>query len=380
MKRIILILITFLSSVSALYAGVLSADKTRGEWTLMVIPDTQGYAEDWSEEGYNYWKMERTFEWILSISDALNIKVVQSVGDMIESHNDTEWQRADKVEWYTYSAIANDGKGAFWTEDPDSEGSFELVQEDPAVVVEKDEHSSGSGNSVLRRVTIQTKQGVAVDEKYFYAISNTIIIKCDKETGKVIATWQANKKGKAYEHFFHLNSGTVVEGRLYCAHSRYGIDPNDCTVEIWNVENQGLTHEGTIRMPRNHGSLTWIDRHVDHSWWMCYAVYGKNKNKHTKLVKYQYRDKNFIEVKSWFFPEEVVANWGDMSCSGGSWGPDGYLYTTGHDHSRAYVLEVNKTNTGCWLFRTGYSMGSILEKSSALGYKQKQGHFSYIDS
>jgi hypothetical protein len=76
----------------------------------------------------------------------------------------------DKVEWYTYSAIAQGGKGAFWTRDPNSEGSFELVQADPIVVVENDEHASGSGNRVLRRVSIRTGQGVAVDEQYFYAM------------------------------------------------------------------------------------------------------------------------------------------------------------------------------------------------------------------
>lgn len=209
---------------------------------------------------------------------------------------------------------------------------------------QKESDVSGSANAVLQGVTIKTTQGVAVDEKYFYAISNTIIIKCDKERGRVTATWQANKKEKAYEHFYHLNSGTVVEGRLYCAHSRYGIDPNDCTVEIWDVQNENLRHEATIRMPRKHGSLTWIDRRSDHSWWMCYAVYGKNRNQNTKLVRYQYSDKKFIEVESWFFPRDVVAKWGEMSCSGGSWGADGYLYTTGHDHSEAYVLEVDKTN------------------------------------
>ena len=79
---------------------------------------------------------------------------------------------------------------------------------------QKDKPASGSGNIVLKRLTITTRQGVAVDEKFFYAISNTIIIKCDKETGRVIATWQADRKEKAYEHFMHLNSGTVIEGRL----------------------------------------------------------------------------------------------------------------------------------------------------------------------
>lgn len=211
-------------------------------------------------------------------------------------------------------------------------------------VAQKEGTRSGSGNSVLRKVTIRTDQGVAVDEKYFYAISNTTILKCDKQTRRIVATWQAYKEDKAYEHFLHMNSGTVVGGKLYCAHSRFSIDPNACTVEIWNVENQGLTHERTIPLPRKHGSLTWIDRHSD-SWWMCYAVYGKGKNRHTKLVRYQYRGGKFIELESWFFPKEVVANWEDMSCSGGSWGPDGYLYTTGHDHSRTYVLEIDDTNS-----------------------------------
>jgi len=283
----------------------------------MVIPDTQGYTEDWKEEGYNYWK---------------------------------------KLKWYTYSAIANDGKGAFWTRDPNSEGSFELVQADPVQVLEKAKHSPSSGNSVLRSVTIRTDQGVAVDEKYFYAISNTVILKCDKQTRKIIATWQANKEDKAYKHFLHMNSGTVVDEKLYCAHSRYSIDPNACTVEIWNVKNQSLTHERSIRMPRHHGSLTWLDRGPDLSWWMCYAVYGKHKNQQTKLVRYQYKDGKFMELENWYFPKEVVANWDNMSCSGGSWGPDGQLYTTGHDHSRAYVLKVDETNALRYV-RTEKDMG-----------------------
>jgi hypothetical protein len=29
-----------------------------------------------------------------------------------------------------------------------------------------------------------------------------------------------------------------------------------------------------------------------------------------------------------------------MSCSGGSWGPDGNLYVTGHDSTRVYVLQL----------------------------------------
>lgn len=204
--------------------------------------------------------------------------------------------------------------------------------------------SSNPKNVVLKTIPCKASQGVAVGEKYFYAISNTTITKHDKATGKLIASWQADKKKKAYEHFKHLNSGTVIGGRLYCAHSRYSIDPNANTVEIWHTEKKKLEHEETIHMPRKHGSFTWIDRHRDGSWWMCYAVYGGNKNSNTKLVKYQYENKKFIEVESWSFPKEVIAHWGSKSCSGGSWGPDGYLYATGHDHAQADVLEIDAMN------------------------------------
>ena len=189
---------------------------------------------------------------------------------------------------------------------------------------------------------IKVTQGVAVDEAFFYALSNTSIDKCDKQTGQVIATWKADKKIATQKHFKHLNSGMVIEDKLYAAHSRFPIAPNDCSVEVFDVTGEKLEHVQSIRMPSKHGSLTWVDRRDDDSWWMCYAVYGKANNQQTKLIKYRYDGADFSEVESYFFPAEVVAKWGSMSCSGGSWGPDGLLYTTGHDHAQAYVLEVDK--------------------------------------
>ena len=199
-------------------------------------------------------------------------------------------------------------------------------------------------NKVIRRIPSEANQGVAVDENYYYVISNINITKHNKITNELIATWQADTNNKTYEHFQHMNSGTVIDEKLYVAHSRYSSDPNFNTIEIWNVKNDLLEHEKTIPMPRKYGSLTWIDKHPDGSWWMCYAVYGESVNKNTKLVKYQYKNKKFIEAENWTFPKEVVDNWGDMSCSGGSWGADGNLYTTGHDHEKAFVLEIDKTD------------------------------------
>lgn len=226
----------------------------------------------------------------------------------------------------------------------------------PAGLAENEAASPSSGNLVLKNFPIKANQGVAVDEHWFYAISNTRITKCDKQSGKVVAEWEADRQQKAQAHFKHLNSGTVVGNLLYCAHSRFPLAPNDCTVEIFSVGEKSLEHKTSIAMPATHGSLTWIDRRSDNTWWMCFAVYGKDSNKKTKLVKYRLEDGTFIEEHSSFFPEEVVANWGTMSSSGGSWGPDGKLYVTGHDHAEAYVLEVGETG-GLHYIRTEKDLG-----------------------
>ncbi len=199
-------------------------------------------------------------------------------------------------------------------------------------------------NVLLKTFPVKASQGVAIDGKHFYAISNTRITKHSKETGAQVAVWEANFKDATQAHFKHMNSGTMIDGKLYCAHSRFPIAPNDNTVEIFSIDGDSLKHESTIHLPAEHGSLTWIDKRNDGSWWMCYAVYGKTDNQKTKLVKYDYENGKFTEKQNWFFPKEVVATWGIMSCSGGSWGPDGNLYVTAHDGAEVYVLEMDSTD------------------------------------
>jgi hypothetical protein len=206
------------------------------------------------------------------------------------------------------------------------------------------EFNSGSKNEVIIKIPTEANQGVAVDKNYYYAISNIRITKHEKATGKLVAAWEADLNNPAFNHFKHMNSGTVIDGKLYVAHSRYSVDPNDNSIEIFNVKNELLEHKKTIRMPRKYGSLTWIDKRLDGSWWMCFAVYGEGVNKNTRLVKYDYQNTKFVEEKSWFFPMQAIANWGDMSCSGGSWGADGLLYTTGHDHAKAFVLTFDESD------------------------------------
>ena len=96
MKRNLILLIVITSGIfqtDASGQNTFAVDKTRGEWTLFVIPDTQGYTEDWREEGYYYEEMVETFKWLLRISDTMNVQVIQSVGDMVENNNDLEWKR-----------------------------------------------------------------------------------------------------------------------------------------------------------------------------------------------------------------------------------------------------------------------------------------------
>jgi hypothetical protein len=51
-------------------------------------------------------------------------------------------------------------------------------------------------------------------------------------------------------------------------------------------------------------------------------------------------DDDFNILEQWSLPQALLARMTPMSNSGGSWGPDGYLYLTGHDHPEIYVMAV----------------------------------------
>ena len=52
-SAIALFSITLFISNSESYAEILSVDKARGEWTLVVIPDTQSYCEEWKGQVFS---------------------------------------------------------------------------------------------------------------------------------------------------------------------------------------------------------------------------------------------------------------------------------------------------------------------------------------
>lgn len=178
-------------------------------------------------------------------------------------------------------------------------------------------------------------QAVAVDSNHFYAIDSRAIGKYDKETGKKVDKWKETSDGP----ILHLDSGVVVDGKLYAAHSNYPQIPMTSSVEIWDTRT--LEHLDSHSFGIQWGSLTWIDRYDNH-WWGVFAHYdefedeiGKD-NRWTTLVKF---DNQWKAVESWVFPKKILQRFDGKSNSGGSWGPDGQLYISGHDRGELYVVE-----------------------------------------
>lgn len=183
--------------------------------------------------------------------------------------------------------------------------------------------------------TREAVQGVAVDKNYFYTINSRGIGKYDKKTGRLIAEWK-DDSGR----IIHLDGGVVLQDRIYCAHSNYPGIPMTSSIEIFSAED--LRHTGSHSFGIKYGSCTWADFYQG-SWWVCFAHYDQFKDQTGKgtgwtvLVRF---DRNWQEKESWMFPADLIEEFRPMSCSGGSWGPDGKLYVTGHDSAKVYILRL----------------------------------------
>ncbi|OUS28449.1 hypothetical protein A9Q99_13100 [Gammaproteobacteria bacterium 45_16_T64] len=79
--------------VSPASAGPHTVNKSRGEWTLVVVPDTQHYSQNRDNAPIGH--MRTAFDWIVDTKDDLNIKFVQGLGDIVESWNNSwEWDNS----------------------------------------------------------------------------------------------------------------------------------------------------------------------------------------------------------------------------------------------------------------------------------------------
>jgi hypothetical protein len=190
----------------------------------------------------------------------------------------------------------------------------------------------------------EARQGIAVDDKYVYVVGTQEIAKYDKTSFSKVKEWIGSEKGP----IIHLDSGVILDGKLYCAHSNYPEVPMTSSIEIWDAAT--LEHIGNHSFGIRWGSCTWIDRH-EGFWYAAFAHYKKWEHltgkdaKWTTVVKF---DEDWNELGAWVYPEEIVKRFNRMSNSGGSFGPDGYLYATGHDALEVYVMDFPK-------------MGSVLE-------------------
>lgn len=208
-------------------------------------------------------------------------------------------------------------------------------------------------------------QGIGVDERHFYAIDNALITKHDKRSGAEVGRYEW--KGDPLKNpLLHLDSAVAVNGKLFCAHSNYPEWPMTSSVEVWDTRT--MKHVASHSFGIRWGSLTWLDWHDGH-WWATFANYNRTQphpdpdnpnaydvlpgqedqrlyvdapygyKRNTVVVKFSF---DFRELESWVLPDEILTpeRTGNMSNSGGSWGPDGYLYLTGHDNAEVYKVKL----------------------------------------
>jgi hypothetical protein len=188
---------------------------------------------------------------------------------------------------------------------------------------------------VRRFSAAEARQGIAVDATHVYAVDSRRIGKYDKLAGARLGGWDAGDDAS----ITHLNSGVVVDGRLYCAHSNYPGVPMVSSIEIFDT--QTLAHIDSHPLIDAPGSATWIDR-FEGAWWVAFANYegrggqpGRGPEA-TTLVRY---DDSWRPQESYTFPPQVVDRFGSRSNSGGSW-KNGLLYATGHDAAEIYVVRL----------------------------------------
>ncbi|HET7411918.1 MAG TPA: cycloisomerase [Pararhizobium sp.] len=222
----------------------------------------------------------------------------------------------------------------------------------------------------IRRFTApDAVQGVAVGQRAVYVIADRAIAKYDKASGRKLTEW-SDTTGEVV----HLNSCTVRKARLYCAHSNFPHLPMTSSIEIFDAGT--LAHVGHVSLGLTSGSLTWLDYRAGH-WWLCFANYsgaGGAPSRGTAWTELAEYDRRWQPRQAWVFPPAVLRAFGRMSASGGAWGPDGYLYVSGHDRPELYVLRLPE-------------FGSVLEQvatisvpghGQAFGWEPSGGRVLYM--
>lgn len=195
----------------------------------------------------------------------------------------------------------------------------------------------------------EINQAIGVDAEHFYAIDNTSIAKYAKASKEL-----ALKRDYEDIGAIHFDSATVVDGKIYVAHSNYPVWPMTSSLEVFDAAT--LDHLESHSFGIQIGSFTWVDRAADGSWWGGFANYNRVFDKSPVAYGNKYNTQVVRFTPDWqvatayVIPDEVVEKFDDMSNSGGSWGPDGNLYLSGHDPAEAYVMQLPKIgSTLSWI-------------------------------
>lgn len=207
-------------------------------------------------------------------------------------------------------------------------GLAELQAEPP--VARADGATGIAVREIGRFQAAEAIQAVAVDASSIYAITNRAIGRYAKQSRQPIVKW-TSADGSPIQH---LNSGIVLNGKLYCANSNWPRTPLKNSIEIFDAES--LRHLERRHFEESKGAINWIERR-DGAWWIVFAHYGDAAVRQTRLVRY---NDEWEQTGKWSFPEQVVRRFLPNSNSGGAFGPNGRLYVTGHDHAELYVLRV----------------------------------------
>lgn len=191
---------------------------------------------------------------------------------------------------------------------------------------------------VKRQAIPEANQAVAVDGEHFYAIDNATIAKYRKSDNARVAVFEGGEDGP----ILHLDSGVVLDGRLYAAHSNYPDSPMTSSVEVFDIAT--MTHVDSHSFGIERGSFTWMDRDPQGRWWGTFANYNRVFGREMEAYGNKYRTQlvrfrpDWSVEEAFILPDEVLERFEDMSNSGGSFGPDGNLYISGHDPGEIYML------------------------------------------
>lgn len=204
--------------------------------------------------------------------------------------------------------------------------------------------------TLARFTTPVARQGVCANADHVFVVDDRLIAKFDRRTQAEVARFESPRDGP----IIHMNSLSLHEGQVLAAHSNYPEEPMLSSVERFDAGT--LRHAGSHSFGIMPGSLTAFEWH-EGAWWAVWAnysrVFGRNQRPYgntwwTHLTRHAPGD-DLRQTGGWTFPPEVLRRAEPMSVSGASWGPDGLLWCTGHDHKEAYTLRLPR-------------MGSVLER------------------